>query len=93
MVAAAVLSERLGVAAEPVAAPIRALLQRFGLPTTVPHRHDPARIVETMKRDKKRRGGKLVMVLLHAIGKPVVVGDVPEAAVRAVLEECRRQGD
>jgi len=32
-------------------------------------------------------------VLLHAIGKPVVVGDVPEAAVRAVLEECRRQGD
>lgn len=93
MVAAAALSERLGVAVEPVAEPIRALLERFGLPTQVPARFDPARVLEAMRRDKKRQDGKLVMVLLAAIGQPVVVRDVPEAAVRAVLEDCRQQGD
>jgi len=39
-----------------------------------------------MRRDKKRRGGRLRFVLMRDIGDPVVTDDIATADVVAVLD-------
>ena len=45
-----------------------------------------ARLIGHMAHDKKAADGKLVFVLLDAIGQAVIAKDVPLAAVEAVLK-------
>ena len=42
-----------------------------------------------MARDKKRRAGRERWVLLEGLGRPIVVDDVPDAAVEAAWDELR----
>ena len=44
------------------------LVQKFGLPTSVPDRIKTADIIESMRHDKKSVGGSLRFVLLDGIG-------------------------
>jgi 3-dehydroquinate synthase len=90
LIAAARLSERIGVAEEPVAGPITKALDGIGLgrPLPVPiSGHTPDTVFDLLRHDKKFRGGKLKFVLPERIGSVRIVDDVPEDDVRAVLAE------
>src|SRR5690606_29517080 len=85
MVLAARLSARLGHAAPAEAGRLREVLERFGLPVTLPHGLRPERLVARMRLDKKAQASGLRFVLWEGIGRARVVADVPEQAVLDVL--------
>jgi 3-dehydroquinate synthase len=87
MVMAAELSVRAAGLARGEAERVRALVERAGLPTAGPAL--PAeRLLELMRVDKKAAGGRLRFVLLEAIGKASVRGDIDESLVRAAIGAC-----
>jgi 3-dehydroquinate synthase len=63
---------------------LRQLLSRFGLPVDPPPL-GADRYLELMARDKKVETGKLRLVLLEALGKATIRGDIPTPALRALL--------
>jgi 3-dehydroquinate synthase len=84
MVVAARLAEGMGVAPSGLVAGHVRLLASLGLPTGGPF--PPAeRVLAAIGMDKKRQLGHR-FVLLEEIGRPRVVEDVPEGAIRAALE-------
>jgi 3-dehydroquinate synthase len=70
MVAASVLSEKKGYLSTEEKGRIEALLKKFQLPTRV--RFDGKRLLDAVKKDKKREGEEINFVLLQGIGKAVV---------------------
>jgi len=64
---------------------LRALLQRFGLPTALPDGLDAGTLLAHMRLDKKAQASGLRFVLWDGLGRARVVADVPEDAVLAVL--------
>ncbi|HEX6489699.1 MAG TPA: 3-dehydroquinate synthase [Candidatus Dormibacteraeota bacterium] len=62
------------------------LLQRCGLPGPLPAVNANA-ILEALPRDKKSSGGRVRWVLPRAIGRAEPGHDVPDGAVREVVEE------
>ena len=86
MVLAARLSARLGLATAGDAARLARLLERFGLPVALPAGLDAAALLARMRLDKKARSGAIRLVLWSGIGRAQVADDVPEAAIRAVLD-------
>jgi 3-dehydroquinate synthetase len=87
-VAAARLSERLGLCQPGLAEMVESVLAALGLPVRYADM-PPGPVWEAMTRDKKWRDGAATFVLLKAIGEPVVVRDVPRADVIPVLEAMR----
>lgn len=90
MVLAARLSTQLGMADGVATERLRALLQRFGLPTTAPHGLAANALVGRMRLDKKNRAGALSLVLWSGIGSAVVVENVRAADVLACLDDAER---
>ena len=86
MVLAAELSTRLGRLPGADTQRLRELLSRSGLPVDPP-RLGRARMLELMGMDKKVAGGRLRLVLLDAIGKPVVSAEYAQEALESLLEE------
>jgi 3-dehydroquinate synthase len=86
MVLAAELSTRLGRLPAADAQRVRELLSRSGLPVDPP-RLGRAKMLELMGMDKKVTGGKLRLILLDAIGKPVVSADYAQDVLESLLEE------
>jgi 3-dehydroquinate synthase len=84
LVQAAVLSERLGLAESGYTTAIRDLVQMYGFDLSV--RLKPESIVEAMLVDKKKRQGKLRLVLQRGIGDTVV----REVDPHLVAETLRR---
>lgn len=70
MAFAARLSARMGYLSTEEAGRIETLLTNLGLPTRLPLAG--ARVLEALKRDKKKEGEKIHFVLLHGIGRAVV---------------------
>ncbi len=85
LIAAARLSEMIGVCDIGLGARIEGLVAHLGLPTRLPRPLDMAAVVEAMKRDKKRRHGRQRFVLLRGVGDPVVTDQVSESALAQVL--------
>ena len=71
MVAAAKLSEMMGLAETEISHSIQTTLQTLGLPRKIPSHLDKERILEAMYYDKKRSLGKLRWVLPIRIGKVI----------------------
>ncbi|PKM85354.1 MAG: 3-dehydroquinate synthase [Firmicutes bacterium HGW-Firmicutes-11] len=69
MYATALAGERYGFTAPNTAKLIKELTGSYGLPHSLPEGTDIEKVVEAVKRDKKRRGDKLNLVLLEKIGK------------------------
>jgi len=69
MYAIAAAGERRGLTEPGTADLIQKILVAYDLPYKLPPDADIDSIVETVKRDKKRRGDKLNLVLLEKIGK------------------------
>lgn len=88
LAAAARTSERLGLAEPGLADRIERLLRQVGLPTACPELGlDPEAVRRTMGSDKKARDGRLRLVLLRSLGRPVVTDEAPEALVRRAIAE------
>ena len=90
MCGAALLSERLGTALEPVYEPTRRVLARLGLPTALPAHFDAGAIMDAMMHDKKFRGGKMVFVLPKTVGEVEIVKDIPQPVVRDIVETLKQ---
>jgi len=101
MVGAAKLSQRLGLLPTDAAERQQALLQKFGLPTSLRTEAASQRrgrkrsnfklslagVTRAMELDKKVRGKAIRWVLLQGIGKVIIRSDVPQQDVLAVLQE------
>ncbi|MCE3002105.1 MAG: 3-dehydroquinate synthase [Xanthomonadaceae bacterium] len=85
MVLAAKLSARLGMAGEAPARALADLLARLGLPVELPADLDPEVLLGHMRLDKKNASGRLRLILWRGPGKAVIVDDVPEREVLAIL--------
>jgi 3-dehydroquinate synthase len=85
MVAAARLSEQVGLASPGLADRVEALVARIGLATSLPLVMPVDALVEAMHRDKKRQAGRLRFVLLRDIADAVVTDEVPTSTLRDVL--------
>lgn len=84
---AARLSARLGrIPAADVDRLVR-LLARLGLPVEAP-RLPIATWLEYMGRDKKNEDGRIVLILLEALGRGAVVKDTSQGVLREFLEEA-----
>lgn len=92
MVAAALLAEKLGMAAH-ISERTRRVLTKYQLPTALPYALSEDDMIEMMRRDKKGEGGKLVFVLPVAIGKVEIRKGVDEEAVRDVLRVLQEGGE
>jgi len=92
MMGAAKLSQRLSLLPSAAVERQQALLEKFGLPTSLRAMRSNlklslAGITRAMELDKKVRGKAIRWVLLQDIGKAVVRGDVPQQDVLEVLQE------
>jgi shikimate kinase/3-dehydroquinate synthase len=92
MVGAAKLSQRLGLLPSAAVEHQQALLQRFGLPTSLRAKRNKLKLslagmIRAMELDKKVRGKTIHWVLLEDIGKAVICSDVPQEDVLTVLRE------
>lgn len=85
MVLAARLSTRLGLAPQADADRLRALLERLGLPVTLPAGLSPDALLGRMRLDKKADASGLRLILWNGAGAARIVAGVDEDAVRAVL--------
>ena len=81
MMAAAIISQRMGLISEDLVQRQRRLLERFDLPTAAPG-VGPEGVLEAMSMDKKTEGGSIKWVLLEGLGKGVVRRDVPAQLVQ-----------
>jgi 3-dehydroquinate synthase len=83
------LSAQLGLCSGADARRIEAHLRAVGLPAAIADvpgaRPSADKLLEHMAQDKKVKDGKLTFILVQGIGRAFVTGDVPMAAVRAVL--------
>jgi 3-dehydroquinate synthase len=85
MVIAATLSTRLGRASDDDAKRLAALLERFGLPTSLPAGLDADALLARMRLDKKNVAGRIRLVLWRGIGSAEIMPDVDDEAIRSVL--------
>jgi 3-dehydroquinate synthase len=70
MVLAAKLSERMGMISGSETERLKSLVGLYGLP--VEYRGDFSDVFEVMRKDKKRAGGGISLILLESIGKAVI---------------------
>jgi 3-dehydroquinate synthase len=88
MTAAGRLAVRLGWIDAPTAARQEALLQGVGLPTRFSG-IEPRAVAAALRHDKKAREGRVLFVLLKAVGRAEVCHDVPTDTVLDVLREIQ----
>ncbi len=89
MLLAARLSERLGISIAADAERLQRLLEKLGLPVTLPSGMDTQNLVALMRLDKKNTAGKLRLILWRGIGRAEIVDDVAEQDVLAVLHAAQ----
>lgn len=88
LMAAARLSEALGVCSSEAPSIVERVLRHVGLPVRY-RGYEPAALIDAMRHDKKWRGGNARFILLRAPGDPMIRDDIPISAVRFVLEGLR----
>jgi len=86
MMGAAMISREVGLLFQEVVDRQKALLARFGLPTTFSG-VDIERLLQATELDKKVRGKKVRWVLLRGIGQPVVRDDVHRDVAVSVIKK------
>ena len=88
MLLAAQLSERLGMSTRADTSRLRRLLEKLGLPTSIPTGMDAQQLLALMRLDKKNIAGSLRLILWRGIGRAEIVAGVAEAQVLATLDEA-----
>ena len=86
------LSAELGHCSADDAARVAAHFRAVGLPSEAGDlpalRWRPPALIERMKRDKKMQGGRMTFVLTRGIGRAFLSRDVPQEALRALLDRA-----
>ena len=85
MVAEAAIGEAIGLTEGGTRQVVEQCLRSQGLPTASVVLRNVDMLIETMRRDKKASNGRLAFSLLKRVGDCVLVEDVPEKDVRAVV--------
>ena len=85
MVFACRLAIRLGKCGDETLERLKCLLEKIGLPTQLPGGVRARDIIETMRRDKKARAGKLRWVLPNEIGDVQIGCEVADEMVEELL--------
>jgi len=85
LIAASNLSERLGFCKGKLQKRIESLLEKADLPTRIPPGIDLDVVLKAMKRDKKKRAGRMRFVLLRGMGEAFVHDDVSDQDILATL--------
>jgi len=88
MVMANTLAVKLGLMSQEEATRVKALLERYNLPTTYTIK-DPEAFYEAFFLDKKSTDTKIKFILPKGIGDVVMLDDIPKEDVIAVLELFR----
>ncbi|WP_019640368.1 3-dehydroquinate synthase [Paenibacillus fonticola] len=70
----------------------KALLQKFGLPTTMPRHLNEDDIISAMLHDKKFKENQIVFVLPVRIGEVEIVSDMTLDEVRKVIAQLKGEG-
>jgi 3-dehydroquinate synthase len=86
MVAASLISQKMGLLPASESIRIKAVIIKAGLPTAIQDL-DVADILQAMTHDKKRAAGKMRMVLNKTIGEVILNDDVSTQLVEQVLKE------
>ncbi|MBA4395048.1 MAG: 3-dehydroquinate synthase, partial [Desulfobacca sp.] len=86
MVCAALLSEKLKYLNSQERGQIESLVKSFGLPHTIPNDLETKALLARMRKDKKKQGQRLPLVLLKKIGLPFINGTVPETIIQEAIE-------
>lgn len=89
MAASAKIAVNRGFAPTELYEETKDLLQRFGLPVTLPEHMDEERLIAAMMHDKKFVSQQLVFVLPREIGTVEIVPDVTLDEVRQVIRELK----
>jgi 3-dehydroquinate synthase len=84
MMAAAIISARMGLLAESEVVRLEKLILDAGLPVKMPELNREE-VMEAMRHDKKVRGDKIRFVLLKSIGNGFISDEVDPVLVREVL--------
>lgn len=91
MVLAAGISEKLGLISLQDVDRLNKLIQKYHLPVEYPHGFDD--VYEVMKRDKKRDGDSIGLILLNSIGE-AVIRDMEMATLKDWIDDlCTPGGD
>ncbi|MBD2257281.1 3-dehydroquinate synthase [Pseudanabaena sp. FACHB-2040] len=86
MAAAGLLAEKMGMWNSTDNQRQRLLIEKAGLPSTIPSDLDPDAIIDLLQTDKKVKDGKVRFVLPEALGKVTITDQVDEADIRQVLK-------
>jgi len=86
MVAAARISNKLGMFGDTEVKRLQKLIEQAGLPTEMPDL-GVEEIIQAMQHDKKVREGKARFVLLKSIGNAAVTDDVTPSLIKEVLTQ------
>lgn len=86
MLAAARVSEMMGLTNGATVDRIERVVTKFGLPVGLNRNVAADRVISCIRRDKKVRSGSLQFVLLKAIGRTTIRSDVPDAVLREAFE-------
>ncbi len=86
MMAAAMISEKLGLLPQETVKRQEGLIQKFGLPTTCPG-IERGRVLGAIELDKKVRERAVNWVLLRGIGQPMISNEVPLEHVVGALDK------
>ncbi len=89
MAGAALLSEALGYCPAGIYGETVAILERYGLPVTIPREYPAEALYRRMLLDKKVRQKKVRFVLPRGIGEVLITEEAPETAV---IDTLRRLG-
>ena len=90
MMAAADISNRMGMLSDDDVLRQRSVLEAYGLPLKY-READPAAMRDAMSMDKKTVGGRVRWVLLDGIGNAVTRSDVPPEFIDKALREVSEQ--
>ena len=85
MVAASLISLRLGQCGETTYHNIKDLIVQMGLPSSLPGRFSPGDYLQAIKHDKKIRGEKIRFAAVEKIGKVRMIELEPEKLVKYLL--------
>jgi len=89
LVAAAVLSARLGHCVPDLPDQVSHILNHIGLPTHIPAHLDPASLLQAMSYDKKKAAGQMRFILLREPGNPFIITNVSPHEILATLVACQ----
>ncbi len=92
MLMAAHMSTLLGLLAEDDRDRIRVLIEKAGLPATLPEQLKDVDLRGLMSVDKKVSHGRLKLILLAGIGQAVITDKFAERALQETIDHFRSQG-